>query len=285
MKMDEKRKDNRCNPFPAASNNLKLFLSFAVGGLLGDVFLHLLPEAWSHAKSFDDYLWTGEWALAGLLLFLFIEKIMSDESQSKELKEAEEKMHDCSGKGNRTPSKINHKEELNHNQNKDVALTKLSEPVQETRSIKISGYLNLLANIIDNFTHGLAVGGSFLVCNKVGIITTFAILVHEIPHEVGDFAILLRSGFDRWKAAKAQILTASGGLLGTITALSADSIEEAGMKTAWILPFTSGGFIYIALVSIVPELVEETEPKQSAKQIICIIAGIACMLLVTLIFE
>ncbi|XP_052831072.1 zinc transporter ZIP13 [Octopus bimaculoides] len=120
---------------------------------------------------------------------------------------------------------------------------------------------------------------------QVGIITTFAILVHEIPHEVGDFAILLRSGFDRWKAAKAQILTASGGLLGTITALSADSIEEAGMKTAWILPFTSGGFIYIALVSIVPELVEETEPKQSVKQIICIIAGIACMLLVTLIFE
>ena len=58
----------------------------------------------------------------------------------------------------------------------------------------MTGYLNLLANGIDNFTHGLAVAGSFLVSTRVGLLTTAAILLHEIPHEVADFAILLRAG-------------------------------------------------------------------------------------------
>ena len=61
-------------------------------------------------------------------------------------------------------------------------------------SPQVTGYLNLLANGIDNFTHGLAVAGSFLVSTRVGLLTTAAILLHEIPHEVADFAILLRAG-------------------------------------------------------------------------------------------
>lgn len=83
----------------------------------------------------------------------------------------------------------------------------------------VSAYLNLMANCIDNFTHGLAVGGSFLISFRLGALTTFAILVHEIPHEVGDFAILLRSGFNRWDAARAQLLTATGGIFGALVAV------------------------------------------------------------------
>lgn len=82
------------------------------------------------------------------------------------------------------------------------------------------GYLNLLMNFLDNFTHGLSVGGSFLISFRVGALSTFTILVHEIPHEVGDFAILLRSGFSRWDAARAQIITAGGGILGAMAAVS-----------------------------------------------------------------
>jgi zinc transporter 13 len=76
-----------------------------------------------------------------------------------------------------------------------------------------------MANSFDNFTHGLAVGGSFLVSFPHGVLTTLAILLHEIPHEVGDFAILLRSGFSRWEAARAQIGTASTGVIGALTAV------------------------------------------------------------------
>lgn len=82
------------------------------------------------------------------------------------------------------------------------------------------GYLNLLMNFLDNFTHGLSVGGSFLISFRVGALSTFTILVHEIPHEVGDFAILLRSGFSRWDAARAQLITASGGIVGALAAVS-----------------------------------------------------------------
>ena len=68
---------------------------------------------------------------------------------------------------------------------------------QDKKSKKITGYLNLLANCIDNFIHGLAVASSFLTSLKLGMTTVFAILVHEIPHEVGDFVILMNSGFTR----------------------------------------------------------------------------------------
>lgn len=82
------------------------------------------------------------------------------------------------------------------------------------------GYLNLLMNFLDNFTHGLSVGGSFLISFRVGVLSTFTILVHEIPHEVGDFAILLKSGFSRWDAARAQLFTAGGGIVGAMAAVS-----------------------------------------------------------------
>lgn len=93
------------------------------------------------------------------------------------------------------------------------------QAVKKEKPKHITGYLNLIANIIDNFTHGLAVGGSFLVSFRLGVLTTFAILIHEIPHEIGDFAILLRSGFNKWDAARAQLLTASGGIFGAMSAV------------------------------------------------------------------
>ena len=93
------------------------------------------------------------------------------------------------------------------------------QTVAKEKPKHISGYLNLIANVIDNFTHGLAVGGSFLVSFRLGALTTFAILIHEIPHEVGDFAILLRSGFNKWDAARAQLFTASGGIFGAMFAV------------------------------------------------------------------
>jgi zinc transporter 13 len=81
------------------------------------------------------------------------------------------------------------------------------------------GYLNLLANFIDNLTHGAAIGGGFAVSPLVGMTTLAGIVIHEIPHEMGDFAILLRSGFDRWEATKAQLVTGLGAILGASIAL------------------------------------------------------------------
>lgn len=229
----------------AGARRLKQLLSFALGGLLGNVFLHLLPEAWAYTCSasrggegqiLQQQQQLGLWVIAGFLTFLALEKMFLD---SKE----------------------------------------------QERTSQVSGYLNLLANTIDNFTHGLAVAASFLVSKKIGLLTTMAILLHEIPHEVGDFAILLRAGFDRWSAAKLQLSTALGGLLGACFAICTQSPKGVEETMACILPFTSGGFLYIALVNVLPDLLEEDDPWRSLQQVLLLCMGIVVMVLFSLFVE
>ncbi|XP_017948773.2 zinc transporter ZIP13 isoform X1 [Xenopus tropicalis] len=260
------------------SQRLKRLLSFAIGGLLGDVFLHLLPEAWAYTcsattgsyQSLQQQRLLGLWVITGFLSFLLLEKTFLDEKREEQVdsttpKEAKESL-------------INGKHKHNGKQGSPI-----KKPPND--HIKVSGYLNLLANTIDNFTHGMAVAGSFLVSRKVGILTTVAILLHEIPHEVGDFAILLRAGFDRWNAARLQLTTAMGGILGAAFALCAQSPKGAGEAVAWILPFTSGGFLYIALVTVLPDLIEEKNIRNSFGQVLLICCGIAVMTILSLTVE
>lgn len=110
--------------------------------------------------------------------------------------------------------------------------------------------------------------------------------VHEIPHEIGDFAILLRSGFNRWDAAKAQLLTAGAGLLGALVAIGGSGVTSAmEARTSWIMPFTAGGFLHIALVTVLPDLLQETSPIESIKQFTSLVLGILIMAIMTILFE
>lgn len=272
------------------SPSFRLLLSFAVGGLLGDVFLHLLPEAWHMTRRGDDssreLLQLGFWLISGLFAFAFLERLLSstaDAASDNDPSSSNNSLDDDSrnNNGHADPKKKKRLE-------KPAEKNPLSwlNPFNGMSSRKVTGYLNLLANGIDNFTHGLAVAGSFLVSTRVGLLTTGAILLHEIPHEVADFAILLRAGFNRWDAAKAQLGTATIGIAGALTALFTNSSDLAeGRITYWILPFTAGGFLHIALVTVLPELLEESQPKQSFLQLLFILAGIAATASVSLIVE
>jgi zinc transporter 13 len=169
---------------------------------------------------------------------------------------------------------------LNKAQIADKTLTSVANT---NLTIDPAGYLNLIANGFDNFTHGLAIGASFLVGPKVGLLTTFVIIVHEIPHEICDYAILVKSGFSRWDAVKAQSSVSLFGILGTATALYVKSIDKLNARTSWILPFSAGGFLYIALVTLLPDILDkETNLQNSLRQIGCVILGIAFMGLVAL---
>ncbi|KAM4593525.1 zinc transporter ZIP13 isoform 1-T2 [Odontesthes bonariensis] len=272
----------------AGCQKLKQLLSFAIGGLLGDVFLHLLPEAWalsnSSAGKQNHYMTQGLWVIVGLVAFLVLEKMFPDQASLEDptsdsdlnFNLSTQSSSTFSGKGVTSLKNGHHTESW-----------KSSKQSLQDRSekIKISGYLNLLANCIDNFTHGLAVAGSFLVSKKVGFLTTFAILLHEIPHEVGDFAILLRAGFDRWSAARMQMSTALVGVLGAVFALCAQSPKGAENVSSWILPFTAGGFLYIALVNVMPDLLQESSLRHSLLQILLIFSGVAIMALLSAIVD
>jgi len=293
MVMDEKKlKEND----PTDSNTLKILLSFAVGGLLGDVFLHLLPEAWagdaSTGSSHDHpSLRSGMWVLAGILIFTIVEKIFSGYVNADE----ENPQPKCVNIANcllrRSGAKVPDGATCGNGaceiEDLPGAVRCFGEgkPAKEPTR-KVAGYLNLVANSIDNFTHGLAVAGSFLVSFRHGVLATFAILLHEIPHEVGDFAILLRSGFSRWDAAKAQLLTAGAGLLGAVVAIGGSGVTSAlDARVSWITPFTAGGFLHISLVTVLPDLLQEECPKQSLKQLAAIVAGILVMAALTIMLE
>lgn len=237
---------------------LKILLSFASGGLLGDAFLHLIPHALmsrgsdgGHSHSHDGGnhhfhdTTVGLGVLGGIILFLIVEKAVRLFS---------------GGHG--------HGHEKNGRRNKDK------------KDIKIAGYLNLAADFLHNFTDGLAIGASFIAGQNIGYITTVIILLHEIPHEIGDYAILLQSGCSRKKAMFLQLLTAFGAISGTVLSIYVQDVTE-GLVATLILPFTAGGFIYIATVSVIPELLEgPNKLSQSIKEILALLAGVYMMLLI-----
>lgn len=163
---------------------------------------------------------TGLLILSGLIVFVVAEKLFSVITK---LTEAEEEL-EVDEQNNEKRVKKSFELEKTDRDNKKHVSSELTSTFDRPFSLfiflpQITGYLNLFANAIDNFTHGLSLGGAFLVSFRLGCLTTFAILMHEVPHEVGDFAILLKSGFSRWDAAKFQIITAGGGLVGSMASL------------------------------------------------------------------
>ncbi|XP_078040144.1 zinc transporter catecholamines up [Augochlora pura] len=259
---------------------LKILLSFASGGLLGDAFLHLIPHALvphSHDGEHDEEehdhvhnMSVGLCILCGIIMFLVVEKIIrlikTDHTHAHvhnvpENKEKEKKDDSDSKKSAITSDLVSKKSE--------------NPPENE---IKIAGCLNLVADFLHNFTDGLAIGASYLAGSSIGFVTTFTILLHEIPHEIGDFAILIQSGYSKKKAMMFQLSTAVGALLGTCVSLLAEGMGD--LATMWILPFTAGGFIYIATVSVIPELLTDTKFGQSVKEIIALLLGVYMMVLI-----
>ena len=121
----------------------------------------------------------------------------------------------------------------------------------------VAGYLNLAADAAHEHRRTGA-RRQLPVRAAAGLSATLAILFHEVPHEVGDVAILMQAGFSKWAAIRAQLSTALGALLGTLVGLAAGRTNSALLQC-----FTAGGFIYVATVDVLPSLLRECSPKQS----------------------
>jgi zinc and cadmium transporter len=148
-------------------------------------------------------------------------------------------------------------------------------------AVRRLGYMNLLADGVHNMIDGMIIGVSYQVSLSVGIATTTAVIFHEIPHELGNFFILLYAGFSKSKALFFNFISGCFAILGTVAALMIGARVES--FSLLMLPLAAGGFIYIAGSDLVPELNRESDLGKSIVQLIGIIIGVGLMLLLTLL--
>jgi zinc and cadmium transporter len=208
---------------------LIFLVSFAVGGLFGDVFIHILPDVYRNSLS-TRVVSMG--IIAGILLFFVLEKFVYWR-------------HCHSG-------------------------------VCDTHR-KPYVLLNLVGDGMHNFIDGLIIGASYCASIPLGITTTLAVVLHEIPQEIGDFGILVGGGLSRRKALFLNFLCACTAILGTILALVfGPQIKDFPQ---YVLPLTAGGFIYIAGSDLIPELHKESQISRSLLQLLSVVLGVVLMFL------
>ncbi|MEM2911935.1 MAG: ZIP family metal transporter [Candidatus Bathyarchaeia archaeon] len=143
-------------------------------------------------------------------------------------------------------------------------------------------YLNLLGDGIHNFIDGMVITATFLISFDLGFATTLAVIFHEIPQEIGDFGVLVYGGISRKRALAYNFLsavTAITGALATYFLAYLQSIE------ALLVPFATGGFIYIAATDLMPELHKKPRAGESVIQFVALLLGIGLMAFLKIAFE
>jgi len=149
--------------------------------------------------------------------------------------------------------------------------------LESDHAIHPVGYMNLLADGAHNFIDGAIIGASYVVSLHVGIATTLAVIFHEIPHELGNFFVLLYAGFTKRKALFFNFISAVFAILGTVLSVLVGS--RVGDFSSVMLPLAAGGFIYIAGSDLVPELNKESTLGKSLVQMVAIGLGVGLMLI------
>lgn len=217
---------------------LLILVSLSAGTLMGGAFLHLLPEV---VEEQGFTLSVSLSALGGVLVFFLLEKWIH--------------AHHCET----MPHEQSH---LHH------------EPHVHLHKQHI-GVLTLFGDGLHNLLDGLVIAGAYLVDVSVGVATTLAVVLHEVPQEIADFGVLLYAGFSKWKALFYNFLSAATAIVGAVIGLFLGARSEAFVL--FILPFAAGGFIYIAGSTLIPELHKECGWKESVWHIAAFILGIALM--------
>ncbi|MBI1973003.1 ZIP family metal transporter [Candidatus Woesearchaeota archaeon] len=223
-------------------HNLIYLVSFGAGALFGDAFLHLLPEAVEETGSLTLAISIS--LLLGIILSFIIEKFIH--------------WHHCHHLDH-----AKHKHHLDHQRQGNNIAT-----------------MNLFGDAMHNLLDGIIIGTSYIVSIPVGIATTIAVLLHELPQELGDFGILLHSGLSKAKALFYNFLVSLTALLGVVVAFFLNQYVEH--LTTSLLPFSAGVFIYIAGSDLIPELHHEIKLDRSVMQLAMFVLGIIIML--TLLF-
>lgn len=305
-------------------------VAFAVGGLLGDTLFHLLPEIFLGEDSPEHVrfvmvepnrnLLLGLGIMVGFFTFVAMDKVLRiatggegghDHSHHHHA-HADDKSHAVTTSSTTSQDRTSDENELKQRKPTSSNTTTSSQQKENDKeketnpSVKLGGYLNLIADFTHNITDGLAMSSSFYASPTIGATTTVAVFFHEIPHEVGDFALLVQSGFSKRKAMGAQFVTAVGAFLGTLIGIAVQEFSASGADAGlggagegsgagaglwgtsltWgdmLLPFTAGTFLYVGTVSVIPELLETgkekgVEIRKTIVQFLAVAVGAGIML-------
>jgi zinc and cadmium transporter len=232
-------------PERRAAQLLPHFVSFATGALLGAALLALLPEAIERAGVAGAHA-LGLTLIGGLGVFFVIEKLVLWWHLRAE--EGAPHAHGDHGHGHAHA----HRE-------------------------RAAGVLVLIGDSVHNALDGVVIAAAFLTSQPLGLVTTLAVAAHEIPHRVGDFAILVQAGLSRRRALELNLATGLASVIGAVAAWW-------GLGRAlWVLPyalaFAAAGFLYIAVAGLIPGLHRSVDPRASSIQVILIGLGIAVIAL------
>lgn len=219
-----------------------LFISFAVGALLGDAFIHLIPGALAFGAAGQAPLRASLLILGGMMVFFVVEKLL---------------------------------------QHRHGVLYDYFHGHQAGGRPELA-VINVLGDAVHNFIDGLVIGASYLVSPTLGISTTLAVLLHEIPQEFGDFGILIHSGLSVRRALLVNLGSASVAIVGTALSLSLGAVARDTV-TIVLVPLTAGGFVYLAAADLIPELQHDHSLRGLIIQTLLISLGIAVMGLLTLV--
>jgi zinc and cadmium transporter len=154
---------------------------------------------------------------------------------------------------------------------------------KEHPEIKSFSYLILISDAIHNFIDGLIIAASFLVALPIGMITTLMVALHEIPQEIGDFGVLVYSGFKKIKALFLNFLSGASAILGGLFGFLIS--EKIGESIVFLLPFAAGSFIYIACSDLIPEIKSQASSPKSIIHFLVFLLGIGLMLGMKLLGE
>jgi len=296
-------------------SSLNIMVAFAVGGLLGDTLFHLLPEIFLGEVPEGEVravlvepnknLLLGVAIMVGFVTFVAMDKGLriatggAGHSHDHGLAQLDSHAHGSSTGTTKAADDSGlrqRKQEVSKSETPAATTQHDANP-----SVKLSAYLNIIADFTHNITDGLAMSSSFYASPTIGATTTLAVFCHEIPHEVGDFALLIQGGMSKRTAMGLQFVTALGALLGTLIGIfvqefggsaataAAVGIGNSGLlgtSLQWgdlLLPFTAGTFLFVGTVGVIPEMLETgpdrwKELRSMALQFLAMAAGAGIML-------
>jgi zinc and cadmium transporter len=236
------------------------FISFATGALIGAALLGLLPEAIEGAGPAGAHR-IGVTLVVGLAVFFVIEKLVlwwhaHAHEHSDEATACPQHTDDpTDGQGPRQPHSHAHHDSHDHARD------------------RASGVLVLVGDSLHNALDGVLIAAAFLTNVPLGLVTTFAVAAHEIPHRVGDFAILVQAGLSRPRALLLNLATGIASVVGAAGAYF--GLRQSLGALPYALAFAAAGFLYIAVAGLIPGLHRRVDARTSAAQVVLIGIGIA----------